>query len=201
GNALNVRRTIREYERAGVAAVHLEDQQWPKKCGHFEGKRLIPSEEMVGKIRAAVDARTDPDFVIIARTDAIAVNGFDDAIKRGKAYEAAGADVIFVEAPRSREDAEAIGHSFSKPLLFNMAGSGKTPFLPADEVELLGFKVMIFPSDLLRAAAKTMQEVLVHLRETGCNAGILDRMMTFKEYTEFLGLPEIYEAERRYGIT
>jgi 2,3-dimethylmalate lyase len=128
GNPVNVRRTIREYERAGVAGLHIEDQVWPKKCGHMEGKQVIPMEEMVQKVRAAVDARQDPDFVIIARTDANAVNGLEDALERGRAYREAGADVIFIEAPRSITELKAIKQGFPDvPLLFNWAESGKTP--------------------------------------------------------------------------
>src|SRR5256884_1173042 len=126
GNPINVRRTIREYERAGVAALHIEDQVWPKKCGHMEGKQVIPMQEMVQKIHAAVEARQDPDFVIIARTDANAVNGFGDALQRGKAYREAGADVLFIEAPRSLTELSTIAQTFPDvPLLFNWAESGK----------------------------------------------------------------------------
>src|SRR5881392_443142 len=150
GNPINVRRTIHEYERAGVAGLHIEDQVWPKKCGHMEGKQVIPMEEMAQKIRAAVDARQDPDFVIIARTDANAVNGLEDALRRGQAYREAGADVIFIEAPRSMEELQAIGETFQGvPLLFNWAESGKTPLLPLNEIRALGFKLVIFPVSLL----------------------------------------------------
>src|ERR1700736_2962192 len=142
GNPINVRRTIQEYERAGVAAVHIEDQIWPKKCGHMEGKQVIPIDEMVQKVRAAVDARQDPDFVIIARTDANAVNGLEDALRRGRAYRDAGADVIFIEAPRSMEELQAIVQAFpGVPLLYNWAESGKTPLLSLDEIRTLGFKL------------------------------------------------------------
>ena len=140
GNPLNVRRTVREYEHAGVAGIHIEDQIWPKKCGHMEGKQVIPQEEMVQKIRAAVDARQDPDFVLIARTDAAAVTGFEDALTRGKAYREAGADVVFIEAPRSKQELETIASTFSDvPLLFNWADSGKTPPLSLEEIHALGF--------------------------------------------------------------
>src|SRR6266704_4596964 len=135
GNPINVRRTIREYERAGVAGVHIEDQVWPKKCGHMEGKQVIPKDEMVEKVRAAVDARQDPDFVIIARTDANAVHGLEDAIRRGQAYQEAGADIIFIEAPRSIAELQAIKQAFPDvPLLYNWAESGKTPLLSLDEI-------------------------------------------------------------------
>src|SRR5437763_10580306 len=135
GNPTNVRRTIREYERAGVAGLHIEDQVWPKKCGHMEGKQVIPMDEMVQKVRAAVEARQDPDFVIIARTDANAVYGLEDALRRGKAYHEAGADVIFIEAPRSLAELHSIAEAFPDvPLLFTWAESGETPPLSLDEI-------------------------------------------------------------------
>src|SRR5947208_10781325 len=165
GNPINVRRTIREYERTGVAGLHLEDQVWPKRCGHMEGKQVIPMDEMVQKIRAAVDARQDPDFVIIARTDANAVYGFEDALRRGQAYREAGADVIFIEAPRSIAELEAIVQAFPDvPLFFNWAESGKTPLLSLDEIRTLGFKIVIFPVSLLFAATHTMLGLLEVLK-------------------------------------
>src|SRR5947208_1148881 len=165
GNPINVRRTLREYERAGVAAIHIEDQVWPKRCGHMEGKRVIPLDEMVQKIRAAVDARQDPDFVIIARTDANAVYGLEDALRRGRAYRDAGADVIFIEAPRSIEELRAIAQAFPDvPLLYNWAESGKTPLLPLEEIHALGFKIVIFPVSLLFAATHTMLGLLEVLK-------------------------------------
>ena len=145
GGVLNVQRTVRSYERAGVAAIHIEDQQWPKRCGHLSGKTLIPAEEMAAKVRAACDARSDPDFVIIARTDALAVEGFEGALARAKAYEAAGADMIFLEAPRTVEQIAQIPKTLKTPALFNMASSGKTPFLNRTEIERLGFKLAIYP--------------------------------------------------------
>src|SRR5579863_8105800 len=156
GNPINVRRTIREYEHAGVAGLHIEDQVWPKKCGHMEGKQVIPEDEMVQKIRAAVDARQDPNFVIIARTDANAVHSLADALHRGRAYRAAGADVLFIEAPRSIEELRTIEQTFPDvPLLYNWAESGKTPLLSLAEIHALGFKLVIFPVSLLFAATRT----------------------------------------------
>src|SRR5579872_4822989 len=161
GNPINVRRTIREYERAGVAAIHIEDQIWPKKCGHMEGKQVIPVDEMVQKIRAAVDARQDPAFVVIARTDANAVYGLADALHRGRAYREAGADVIFIEAPRSIEELRTIAQAFPDvPLLFNWAESDKTPLLSLEETHALGFKLVIFPVSLLFAATRTLLDLL-----------------------------------------
>lgn len=201
GNPINVRRTIREYEQAGVAGLHIEDQVWPKKCGHMEGKQVIPTEEMVQKIRAAVDARQDPDFVIIARTDANAVNGLEDALQRGHAYREAGADVIFIEAPRSIAELKAIAQAFPDvPLLFNWAESGKTPLLPLDEIRSLGFKLVLFPVSLLTAATYAMLELLEILKQGETPAPFRGQMVTFAQFTNLIGLPEIQELERRYGV-
>ncbi len=201
GNPINVRRTIREYEKAGVAGLHIEDQVWPKKCGHMEGKQVIPMDEMVQKIRAAVDARQDPDFVIIARTDAIAVYGLEDALHRGKAYQEAGADVIFIEAPRSIAELQAIKQAFPDiPLLFNWADTGKTPPLPLDEIRTLGFKLVIFPVSLLFAATHTMLELLDVLKQGQTPAAFAGHMVTFSQFTTQIGLPEVQELERRYGV-
>jgi carboxyvinyl-carboxyphosphonate phosphorylmutase len=201
GNPLNVRRTVREYERAGVAALHLEDQVWPKKCGHMEGKQVIPMEEMVQKIRAAVDAREDPDFVIIARTDAAAVTGFADALRRARAYREAGADVLFIEAPRSIEELRTIGQTFSDvPLLFNWAESGKTPALPLHEIRELGFKLVIFPVTLLFAATQAMLKVLEHFQRGETSISFGSQMVTFSEFTTLIGLPQVQELEKKYGV-
>lgn len=201
GNPINVHRTVREYERAGVAAIHIEDQIWPKKCGHFEGKRLIPKEEMAQKVRAAVEARQDQDFIIIARCDAIAVTGLEDALDRGRAYAQAGADALFIESPLSREHIEIIARSFEAPLLFNMGASGKTPFMSTKEVEQLGYKIMIFPTDALCAAGRAIEELMAHIRETGRSRDSFPRMMTFLEYTSFVGLAEVKALEQRYGVS
>lgn len=201
GNPINVRRTIREYERAGVAGLHIEDQVWPKKCGHMEGKQVIPMEEMVEKVRAAVEARHDPDFVIIARTDANAVTGLEDALRRGQAYRQAGADVIFIEAPRSLEELRAIGQAFrGTPLLFNWAESGKTPLLPLGEIQALGFTLVIYPVSLLFAATHTMLALLELLKTGKTPEAFSERMVTFSQFTTQLGLPDIQEWERRYGV-
>lgn len=201
GNPINVRRTIREYEQAGVASVHIEDQVWPKKCGHMEGKQVIPLPEMVQKIRAAVDARRDPDFVIIARTDAIAVNGLEDALQRGKAYREAGADVLFIEAPRSYAEIEAIKAAFPDvPLLYNWAESGKTPPLPLEEIQALGFKLVIFPVSLLFAATYAMQQILTQLKQGKTSIHYTSQMVTFTQFTQQIGLPDIQALERRYGV-
>ena len=201
GNPINVRRTIREYERAGVAGVHIEDQVWPKKCGHMEGKQVIPMDEMVQKVRAAVEARQDPDFVIIARTDANAVHGLEDAIRRGKAYHEAGADVIFIEAPRSMTELRSIAQAFpGVPLLFNWAESGKTPPLPLEEIRTLGFKLVIFPVSLLFAATYSMLGLLEVLKQGQTPASFSSQMVTFSQFTEHIGLPDIQALEKRYGV-
>ncbi len=201
GNPINVRRTIHEYEQAGVAGLHIEDQVWPKKCGHMEGKQVIPMEEMVQKVRAAVDARQDPDFVIIARTDANAVHGLANALQRGRAYRDAGADVIFIEAPRSIEELQAIAQAFTDtPLLFNWAESGKTPLLSLPEIQTLGFKLIIFPVSLLFAATHAMLALLDVLQQGETPTPFSSRMVTFAQFTQHIGLPEIQELERRYGV-
>src|SRR5438874_4145088 len=201
GNPINVRRTVREYERAGVAAIHIEDQVWPKKCGHMEGKQVIPVDEMVQKIHAAVDARQDPDFVVIARTDANAVYGLEDALRRGRAYREAGADVIFIEAPRSIEELRAIAQAFPDvPLLYNWAESGKTPLLPLEEIHALGFKLVIFPVSMLFAATQALLDLLEALKQGQTPLAFAERMVTFSQFTDQIGLPGIQALERRYGV-
>lgn len=201
GNPINVRRTVREYEHAGVAGIHIEDQVWPKKCGHMEGKQVIPTDEMVQKIRAAVDARQDPHFVLIARTDAGAVHGFQEALRRGQAYREAGADVLFIEAPRSREELHTIKTTFPDiPLLFNWAESGKTPPLSLPEIEQLGFKLVIFPVSLLFAATKSMLSLLELLKQGETPTAYASNSVTFAQFTDQIGLPNIQRLERLYGV-
>jgi len=201
GNPMNVRRTIREYERAGVAAVHIEDQAWPKRCGHLAGKRVIPTLEMEAKLKAAVDSRRDADFVVIARTDAIAVEGFESALERGERYRAAGADVLFIEAPTSMAQLEAMRQRFDGvPLLYNMAASGKTPDLDNATMARLGFRLAIFPNWLLLAAIPAMRRMLGELKAKGGIGDIRKEVATFKELTEIAGLPEVQELENRYGL-
>lgn len=201
GNAINTRRAIREFERAGVAAVHIEDQEWPKRCGHFEGKRVVPVAEMVQKIRAACEAREDPNFVIIARCDAIAVEGFEAALDRGESYVEAGADMLFMEAPRTVEQVEQIARRFRErlPLFFNMAETGKTPYLPAETLGQLGYKIVIYSAPARLAAVKAIRDVMRELKRTGSTAGVKDKMVSFEEWTELTGLLEIRALELRYG--
>lgn len=199
GGVMNVRRTIQGYERAGVAAVHLEDQMMPKRCGHLMGKLLVPPEEMCAKIRAAVDARTDPDFMIIARTDAIAVEGFDAAIERAERYREAGADMLFVEAPSAAE-LPLIAPRLSAPLLYNMATSGKTPFLSKPQVEALGFKLIIYPNWVMLASIRAVSHVLQTLKESGSIASLAGDLPSFREFFDLLGMQEVQALEARYGV-
>ena len=201
GNAINTRRTVREFERAGVAGIHIEDQVWPKRCGHMFGKKLIPAEEMVQKIRAALDARRDPDFVIIARCDALLVEGLDKALERGEAYMRAGADMLWLEMRESMAEVKAIAERFRGrvPLVYNHSASGMVPLLPVTELEAMGFKTACFYVNALMAACKTMREVLVEIRKTGNSLTTWDRMVTFEEFWNIGGLPEIRELEKKYG--
>jgi 2-methylisocitrate lyase-like PEP mutase family enzyme len=201
GNALNVRRTVREFERAGVAALHLEDQLFPKRCGHYDDKGLIPTAEMGQKLRAARDAARDPDLVIIARTDAIAVEGLDAAIERAHAYAAAGADVLFVEAPVDEAQVETIARSLPYPTLINMFEGGKTPLVPLARLEALGYRIVIVPSDLQRAAIRAMQDALAVMRRDGNTHAVADRMATFAEREALVGTREYLELDRRYGTS
>ena len=196
GNTLNVRRTIRELERAGVAALHLEDQTFPKRCGHLDDKTVIPAGEMVQKLRAARDAATDADLVLIARTDAIAVEGLDAAIERALAYAAAGADVIFVEAPTSEAQMETIASRVKAPKLLNMFEGGKTPLVPLDRLQALGYRIVIIPSDLQRAAIRAMQDVLAAIRRDGNSRALAERMATFAEREAIVGTAEYLSRDR-----
>jgi 2-methylisocitrate lyase-like PEP mutase family enzyme len=196
GNTLNVRRTIREFERAGVAALHLEDQTFPKRCGHLDDKTVVPTGEMVGKLRAARDAASDGDLVLIARTDAIAVEGLDAAIERALAYAEAGADVIFVEAPTSEAQLETIARRVTAPKLLNMFEGGKTPLVPLDRLRALGYRIVIIPSDLQRAAIRAMQDVLTAIRRDGNSRSLADRMATFIEREAIVGTADYLTRDR-----
>jgi carboxyvinyl-carboxyphosphonate phosphorylmutase len=200
GNPINVLRTVREYERAGVAGLHIEDQVAPKKCGHMEGKQVVPAAEMVAKVKAAVDARVSPDLVIIARTDARAVEGLDAAIERAGRYREAGADVLFVEAPQSVDEVRAIAAAFpSVPLLFNYAEGGKTPAVDHALLAQLGFAIVIFPIAALLAATRAMRTVLARIRADGTPINVLADLPGFAEFLELIGLPEIRDLEQRYS--
>jgi 2-methylisocitrate lyase-like PEP mutase family enzyme len=181
GGPLNIVRTVREFERSGVSAIQLEDQAWPKKCGHEGGRQLVPISEMVGRIKAAVDARIDQDLMIIARTDARSENGINVAIDRAQMYEQAGADVIFVESPQSQEELKLVGSSFKVPLLANMVEGGRTPILPATVLAQLGFSMAIYPNALTRLFAKAGLQMLAHLSEHGTSAGYSDHMFDHRQ--------------------
>lgn len=200
GNALNVVRAVREYERTGVAAFHLEDQISPKKCGHYEGKQLVARAEMVGKIKAAVDTRRDEDMVIIARTDARAVEGFEAAIDRMNAYLEAGADVGFVEAPQTVEEMAGIPGSITKPALVNIFEGGKTPPQPAKRLEEMGFRIGIYPSQTHRAAIFAAQEVLSVLKRDGDTVAIEHRLATFQDREQAVNAAHWRELERKYLV-
>ncbi|MCZ2839100.1 isocitrate lyase/PEP mutase family protein [Modestobacter sp. VKM Ac-2985] len=201
GNALNVVRTVQLYEQAGVAGIQLEDQVMPKKCGHMSGKLLISTDEMAGKIRAAVEARRDPDLLIIARTDAVAVTGTDDAIARARAFAAAGADVLFVEAPTSEADIERVATELRgvAPLVFNWAEGGKTPPLTLERITELGFSLVIYPIGTLLAATAGIRSLLASLRRDGVPTAALDAVPTFGEFTDLIGLPEVQQLEQRFS--
>jgi carboxyvinyl-carboxyphosphonate phosphorylmutase len=198
GNAINVMRTIRMYERAGVAAIQLEDQVAPKKCGHMTGRQVVPAEEMVGKIKAAVAAREDPEMVIVARTDARTVHGIDEAIRRGKLYADAGADVLFIESPESVEEMRLIVSSFDKPCLANMVEGGRTPLLTAQELQEIGFRIVIFPTASTYATCKAMFSLMNGLKVQGGTAGLMQDMVTFEEFNNLIGLPQIRSLEATY---
>jgi 2-methylisocitrate lyase-like PEP mutase family enzyme len=198
GNALNVHRTVREYERAGVAAIQLEDQAFPKRCGHLQGKEVIPAEEMVGKIKAALDARTDPDLLIIARTDARATDGFGAALHRVCLYEEAGADVVFLEAPLSTDELRQVPRAVRVPCLVNMVERGQTPLLTTTELEALGYRIVIFPNTITRFVARQVAEFLADLRATGDPAALLDRMIGFPELQQIVRLNDWLALEQRY---
>ena len=201
GNAVNVIRAVRDFENAGIAGIQLEDQVMPKKCGHTEGKLLISRNEMVQKIKAAVDTRKDSDFILVIRTDAIAVNGIEDALERAAAYEEAGADVIFVEAPRNVEEIKRITQSIKTPLLVNMVeGGGKTPILPAKELESMGFKIAIYPVSLWTASIKAMQEVLQVLKKNGSSLPYAEHMVSFQEMFEVVGRSQYTALEKKYAV-
>ena len=199
-NALNVQRTIRNFERAGAAAIQIEDQSFPKRCGHLDGKVLIKKDEMVGKVKAAVDARKTSDTLIIARTDARAVEGLQEAIDRAHTYEEAGADILFIEAPRSVDELKIIRKSFhlNTPLLANMVEGGKTPVKTADDLKSLGFNIVIFPGGAVRAATFQLQEYYAGLLENGSNAEFSKRMHDFDSLNAVIGTPELLSIGKKY---
>ena len=200
GNALNVIRTVREFEKAGVCAIHLEDQLMPKKCGHLEGKKLVSTAEMVNKLKAALDTRTDGNFLIIARTDSRAILGLQDAIDRGLKYAETGADMIFIEAPESIDELARIGNSFRQvPLLVNRGGGGKTPPLSASNLQAMGYRVVIFPGDIQKAAGKAALKVLNTLKDRGNVDTLQDMMLSFDQRFQILGIEDFRKLELLYS--
>ncbi len=199
GGVLNVRRTVRQYERSGVAALHLEDQDFPKRCGHLDDKRVIPIADMTQKIHAAVDARTDDDFTIIVRTDALAVTGWDDSMRRCEEYVKAGADALFVEALRTPEEVERAGRELDVPLLYNYVETGKSPLLSAQELERLGFKIVIFPASALLSATQAVRQTLAILKEQGTTAHLLENMASLQDCFEAVGLSEMLADDARFA--
>ncbi|AWB33002.1 isocitrate lyase/PEP mutase family protein [Orrella marina] len=197
GGPLNVVRTVREFEKAGVSAIQLEDQAWPKKCGHEAGRQLVSTQEMVGRIKAAADGRLDPDLVIIARTDARSDHGLQAAIERGQQYAEAGADVIFVESPQSREELATVGQSFKVPLLANMVEGGRTPILPADELSRLGFSMAIYPNALTRLFAKAGLQMLAQLAQDGTTDACKAQMFNHRELWSLFEYEKWIQTEER----
>ncbi len=199
GNAINVVRTVQLYEQAGVAGIQLEDQVMPKRCGHMSGKVLVGADEMAGKVRAAVAARRDPDLVVIARTDAVAVTGVDDALERARAYADAGADLLFVEAPTTEADVEKVAAALDgvAPLVFNWAEGGRTPPLSLDRMAELGFALVLYPIGTLLAATAGIRTLLAALRTDGVPP--MEGLPSFGEFTDLVGLPEVTDLEQRFS--
>lgn len=200
GNALNAQHMVRAFERAGVAGFHLEDQQFPKRCGHYDDKSIVPLREMTQKIRAVKDAATDPDLVLIARTDGLAVEGLEATIDRSHAYMEAGADVIFVEAPTSIEQIERIAELLPYPKLINMFAGGKTPLIPTARLAAMGYAIVIIPSDLQRAALFAMEQTLQAILRDGDSSAVQDRMVSFAEREAIIGTADWLARDRTYAV-
>ena len=203
GNALNAIRTEQEFEAAGAACVFLEDQVWPKRCGHMDGKQVITAEEHAQKLRAAVDARVDKEMMIMARTDTRAINGLDDAIERGKRYADAGAEILFIEALRDRAEIEKAARAFEGTGIYltsNMIEGGKTPLIPASELEQMGYSVVFWACSSLSLVSKTLHDAFTVLNTTGTTASIADKMIDFPRFNHFIGLDTYKKLEREYKV-
>lgn len=198
GNALNVQRTVREYEKAGVAAIQLEDQVAPKKCGHMVGRQIVTKDEMVGKIKAAVDARQDEDFLIIARTDARTNQGIEEAISRGQAYQEAGADMIFIESPETEAEMILINQEIKGLTLANMVEGGRTPMLANQALEEMGYNLVIYPTASVYVMTKAMLELMTHLKSEKTTVNYLNKMIPFEEFNSIIGLDQVREKEHKY---
>ena len=201
GGLLNMRHTIRGYEAAGACAIQLEDQEFPKKCGHTPGRRVIPTADMVRKIQVAVDSRASKDFLIIARTDARTTLGLDEALRRAEAYAKAGADILFVESPETEEEMRRIGQSFDLPLVANMVEKGRTPVLTRPELETLGYKIAIFPVTALLAGVQAMTQVYQQFKDTGSSAKGDTPLYDFADLTKLMGFEDVWAFEKRYAET
>lgn len=201
GGLLNIRHTVRGYEAAGAVAIQLEDQEFPKKCGHTPNRRVIATEDMVRKIRVAADSRTSPDFQIIARTDARTSLGLDEALRRAEAYAKAGADILFVESPETEEEMRRIGRAFDLPLVANMVDSGRTPVLSSQELEAIGYKIAIFPITAMLASVHAMSQVYARFKEHGSSAGIDTPLYAFSDLSKLMGFEDVWAFEKRYAET
>ena len=199
GGLLNVAHTVRGYSAAGAAALQIEDQEFPKKCGHTPGRRVIPCADMVKKIRVAVEARGDGDILIIARTDARTAHGLDDALRRAEAYAKAGADILFVESPESEQEMEKIGKSFNLPLLANMVDGGKTPVLSAQRLTELGYKIAIFPATGFLAAGAALESVYRTLRDEGSSVNVKAPLSDFADFTKLMGFQAVWDFDKRHA--
>ncbi len=200
GNALNAQHTVKAFQRAGVAGFHLEDQSFPKRCGHYDDKGIVPTKEMTQKIKAVKDASEDPDFVLIARTDGLAVEGYEKTIERSHAYMDAGADVIFVEAPTTVEQIESIARDLPYPKLINMFAGGKTPLVPAPRLGELGYAFVIIPSDTQRAAIGGMEAALEAIARDGHSGSVQDRMVSFQDREEIIGTADYMARDKSYAV-
>lgn len=198
GNVINVIRMVREFEKAGAAGLFIEDQRFPKRCGHMEGKQVIPAEEMIPKIKAAVDSREDPDFIIMARTDALAIYGIGEAIDRANKYREAGADLLFIEAPTSKEELVRINLEVDAPTMAIQGEGGRTPLLTTKELEAMGYNVVVYPASTLYVAAWAVRSVMEELITKGTTKGFLDKMITFNDFNKLIGLDEIRKKESYY---
>lgn len=199
GGLLNMRHTVRGYEAAGAVAIQLEDQEFPKKCGHTPGRRVIPMQDMVRKIQVAVDSRSSSDFLIIARTDARTTLGLDEALRRAEAYAKAGADILFVESPESEEEMRRIGQSFDVPLVANMVEKGRTPVLTRDALAAIGYKIAIFPVTALLASVQAMTQVYQQFKDTGSSANGKTALYDFGDLTQLMGFEDVWAFEKRYA--
>jgi 2-methylisocitrate lyase-like PEP mutase family enzyme len=198
GGLLNVQHTVRGYEAAGAVAIQLEDQEFPKKCGHMLGRRVVPAADMAAKIRVAVESRSDPDFLVIARTDSRTTLGLDEALRRAETYLKAGADLLFIESPESVEEMERIGRTFDVPLVANMVEGGRTPILDAATLQQLGYRLAIFPALGFLAAGAVLERAYAGLKERGSSVGLDVPLYPFKDFSALMGFDWVAEFDRKY---